>query len=124
MTNTFIPKDILKGCYGEHSSYTSVRADTFYYLTIKVTEVGKDVHILVITYHLTQYTQALVTSSWTAKCTAQAMWDQSIVHYGLPESIVSDQGQNFEMTSLQGCKIWQKYENFIPDLTIHKPLSM
>ena len=42
------------------------------------------------------YAQVLVTSSQTARCTAQAVWDQFVIHYGLPESIIWDQGQNFE----------------------------
>ena len=66
------------------------------YLTIETTEVGKDVHVLIITDHFMRHAQALLTSSQTAKCTAQAIWDQFVVHYGLPESKISDQGQNFE----------------------------
>ena len=38
------------------------------YLTIEVTKGGKDVHMLIITYHFMWYTQALVTSLQTAKC--------------------------------------------------------
>ena len=64
------------------------------YLTIKVTEDGKDVHMLIITDHFMRYVQALITSH-TTKCTAQALWDWFVVHYGLPENIISDQGQNF-----------------------------
>ena len=41
------------------------------YLTIEATEGGKDIHILVISDHFTRYAQAIVTSSQTAKCTAQ-----------------------------------------------------
>ena len=52
--------------------------------------------MLIITDHFMWYTQALFTSSLTAKCTGQASWDKFVVHYGLPESIVSDHGQNFE----------------------------
>ena len=66
------------------------------YLTIEANEGSKDVHILVITDHFMQYTQAIVTSSQTAKCTAQNLWDKFIVHYGLPEKILTDQGCNFE----------------------------
>ena len=40
------------------------------YLVIEANEGGKDNHILVITDHFTQYVQAIVTSSQTAKCTA------------------------------------------------------
>ena len=41
------------------------------YLTIEITECGKDVHVLIITNHFTWYVQALVTSLQSAKCTAQ-----------------------------------------------------
>ena len=60
------------------------------YLTIEMTEGGKDVHILIIMDHFTRYPQALVRSAQTAKCTAQPPWDQFIVHYGLPECMISD----------------------------------
>ena len=43
------------------------------YLTIEMTKEGKDVHILIITYHIMRYAQDLVTSSQTAQCTAQAL---------------------------------------------------
>ena len=66
------------------------------YLTIKLTEIGKDVHMLIIADHFTMYGQALVTSSQTAKCTAQALWDWFVVHYGLTESIISYVGWNIE----------------------------
>ena len=59
------------------------------YLTTEATEGGKDVHILVTTDHFTWYAQATVTSSQTAKCTAQNLWDKFIVHYGLPEKILN-----------------------------------
>ena len=62
------------------------------YLTIEATEGGQDVNILIITDHFTRYAQALVTSSQTAKCTLHGLWDQFIVRYGMPESIISDQG--------------------------------
>ena len=55
------------------------------YLTIEANEGGKDVHILVITDHFTQYALAIVMSSQTAKCTTQNLWDKFIVHYGLHE---------------------------------------
>ena len=78
------------------------------YLTIEATEGGKDVHILVITDHFTRYAQAIVTSSQTAKCTAQNWWDKIIVHYGLPEKILSSQGHNFESDLLKAlCEIVQ-----------------
>ena len=60
------------------------------YLVIKVTEGGRNIHVLTITDHFMRYTQTLVTSSQTTKCTAQAIWDSFVVYYGLPESIISD----------------------------------
>ena len=49
-----------------------------------------------MTDHFTHYTQAYVTQSQTALMTANALWDNSIVHYGLPEKTLSDQRRNFE----------------------------
>ena len=71
------------------------------YLMIEANVGGKDIHILVITNHFTWYAQAIVTSSQTAKCTAQNLWDKFIVHYGLPEKIQTDHGHNFESDLLK-----------------------
>ena len=66
------------------------------------------IHILVITDHFTRYAQAIVTSLQTAKCTAQNLWDKFIVHYGLPEKILTEQGHNFESNLLKAlCEIAQ-----------------
>ena len=79
------------------------------YLAIEAMgEGGKDIQILVITDHFTRYAQAIVTSLQTAKCTAQNLWDKFIAHYGLPESILTDQGCNFECNLLKAlCEIAQ-----------------
>ena len=66
------------------------------YLSTETTEGGKDAHMLIVTDYFKQNTQALVISLQTAKCTAKALWGKFIVHFGILESIVSDQGQNFE----------------------------
>ena len=71
------------------------------YLTIEANEGGKDIHIMVITDYFTWYAQAIVTSSQTAKCTAPNIWDKFIVHYGLPEKILIDQGSNFKSDFLK-----------------------
>ena len=55
--------------------------------------------------HFMMYVQALVTSSQAAKCTAQGLWDQFIVHYGLPKSIISDHGRNFGSDLIP--KLWK-----------------
>ena len=78
------------------------------YLMIEANEGGKDVHILVITNHFTGYAQAIDTSLQTAKCTVQNLWDKFIVHYGLLEKILTDQGHNFERNLLNAlCEIAQ-----------------
>ena len=78
------------------------------YLTIVANEGGKDVHILMIRDHFMRYVQAIVTSSQTAKCTAQNLWDKFIVHYGLPEKILTDQAHNFESDLLKAlCEVAQ-----------------
>ena len=44
----------------------------------------------------------------TAKCTVQNLWDKFIVHFGLPEKLLTDQGQNFENDLLKTlCEIAQ-----------------
>ena len=57
---------------------------------------GKEGNVLVVTDHFTQYAQAYVTWSQTALMTAKALWNNFIIHYGLPKKILSDQGRNFE----------------------------
>ena len=53
-------------------------------------------NVLVVTDHFTRYGQTYVTRSQTVQTTAMTLWDKFIVHYGLPEKILSDQGHNFE----------------------------
>ena len=75
---------------------------------IEATKGGKDIHILVIADHFTRCAQAIVTSLQTAKCTAQNLWDKVIVHYGLLQKILTDQGHNFESDLLKAlCEIAQ-----------------
>ena len=57
---------------------------------------GREENVLVITDHFTRYAQAYVTRTQTAQTTAKTLWDKFIVHYGLPEKILTDQGHNFE----------------------------
>ena len=78
------------------------------YLMIEANENGKHVHVLVITDQFTWHAHAIVTSLQTAKCTAQNLWNKFIVHYGLPEKILTDQGHNFESDLLKAlCEIPQ-----------------
>ena len=57
---------------------------------------GLDENVLVVTDHFTRYTQAYVTRTITTQMNAITIWDRFIVHYGMPEKILMDQGQNFE----------------------------
>ena len=57
---------------------------------------GLEENVLVITDHFTRYARAYVTKTQTAQMMAKTLWDKFIVHYGLPEKILTDQGQNFE----------------------------
>ena len=52
--------------------------------------------MLIITDQFTRYAQAHITSSQKAPAVAKTLWDHFFVHYGFPEKILSDQGQNFE----------------------------
>ena len=56
----------------------------------------KNINVFIITDHFMHYAQATVTTSQMAKVTAQILWNQFVVHYRLPDSILSDQGQHFE----------------------------
>ena len=78
-------------------------------------EPGNDLeeNVLVVTDHFTRYAQAYVTRTETAQTPARTLWDKFIVHYGLPEKILSDQGHNIEsqlvsdLCKLMGMqKIW------------------
>ena len=72
------------------------------YLTIESPkDGGKDKNILVITDHFTRYAQAFITSSQTAQCTAQTLWDKFFCYYGFPEKILTDQGPCFESKLMQ-----------------------
>ena len=57
---------------------------------------GLEENVLVVTDHFTRYAQAYVTKTQATQMTAKTLWDKFIVHYGLPEKILMDQGRNFE----------------------------
>jgi transposase InsO family protein len=65
------------------------------FLTLEQSKGGHH-HILVITDHFTRYAHAIPTRNQTAKTTAQTIFDNFIVHYGIHQWIHSDQGANFE----------------------------
>ena len=57
---------------------------------------GLEENVLVVTDHFTRYAQAYIKKIQTAQMTAKTLWDKFNVHYGLPEKILMDQGQNFK----------------------------
>ena len=65
------------------------------YLTLETSKGGYQ-HILVITDHFTKYAVAIPTRNQTAKTTADAFYNNFVLHYGLPKRLHSDQGANFE----------------------------
>ena len=65
------------------------------YLCLK-TGKGKEENVLVVMDHFTHYAQAYVTQSQTAQTMSKTLQDNFIVHYGLPEKFLLDQGRNFE----------------------------
>ena len=74
---------------------------------------GQEENVLVIMDHFTRYAQAYVTRTQMAQMMAKTLWDKSIVHYGLPKKILTNQGCNFEsqlvadLCELMGVqKIW------------------
>ena len=65
------------------------------YLCLKPKK-GKAGNVLVVMDHFTWYAQAYVTQSQMAQTMAKVLWDNFIIHSGLPEKILLDQGRNFE----------------------------
>lgn len=70
------------------------------YLTLEPSKGGIQ-DILVITDHFTRYAQAIPTRNQTARTTAEALFNNFIVHYGIPGRIHSDQGPSFESHLIQ-----------------------
>ena len=66
------------------------------FLTIGKEGSDKNVNILMITDHYTQYSQAFIMPKQTAPCVAKTLWENFLVHYGWPEKIITDQGKSFE----------------------------
>lgn len=52
--------------------------------------------ILVLTDHFTKFALAIPTANQKAKTVAKCLWNDFIVHYGIPERLHSDQGPDFE----------------------------
>ncbi|XP_060594144.1 uncharacterized protein LOC132748508 [Ruditapes philippinarum] len=70
------------------------------FLTLEESKGGIS-NILVITDHFTKYALAIPTRNQTAKTTAETLFNNFIVHYGIPTRLHSDQGANFESDIIQ-----------------------
>lgn len=64
------------------------------YLTLEPSKGGIQ-NILVITDHFTKFSIAVPTRNQTARVTAEAIFNNFILFYGIPEKLHSDQGTNF-----------------------------
>jgi transposase InsO family protein len=69
------------------------------YLTLEKSKGFEN--ILVITDHFTKYAQAIPTRNQTARTTARVLYDNFILHYGIPKAIHSDQGRCFESSTIK-----------------------
>lgn len=74
------------------------------YLTLEPSKGYEN--ILVITDHFTKYALAIATKNQTAKTTAEALYENFIIHHGIPARIHSDQGSCFESEIIKElCKL-------------------
>ena len=65
------------------------------FLTLEQSKGGFG-NILVLTDHFTKFALAIPTKNQTAKTTAEALYNNFILNYGIPTKLHSDQGPNFE----------------------------
>ena len=59
-------------------------------------QVAMPKDVLIVTDHFTRFARAFVTPNQKARTVAEVLWNQFFMVYGIPQSILSDRGQNFE----------------------------
>ena len=75
------------------------------YLKIEPSK-GNVENVLIITDHFTRYAQAFPSKTQTALATAKSLWNNFILHYGLPSKIITDQGRHFESELIENlCQV-------------------
>ncbi|KAJ8280758.1 hypothetical protein GJAV_G00058650 [Gymnothorax javanicus] len=57
-------------------------------------------NVLVITDHYTKYAVAVPTPNQKARTVAKCLWQNFIIHYGIPERLHVDQGPDFESKTI------------------------
>ena len=60
------------------------------FLTVGHPESDRQINLMVVMDHFTQYTQVYVTQNQTAPVIAKMLWEQFLTHYGLPTKILTD----------------------------------
>ena len=66
---------------------------------------GKEENVLPVVDHFTQYAQAYITESQMVKTMVKVLWDNFIIHCGLLEKILLDQGRNLENELIVNLKL-------------------
>lgn len=90
------------------------------FLTLEESK-GGIANILVVTDHFTKYSLAIPTRNQTAKTTAEALYNNLIVNYGIPTILHSDQGANFESETIK--ELCQLLNTKKSHTTIYHPMG-